>query len=80
MTDEEKLEYIKAKWNAISAEWKTLAEFKSFLNNITKAKIMNALKDRVQHEIDTHSQYTIDESTRVSELIDLKDDLEKFLS
>jgi len=76
MTDDEKLRYIKAKWNAISAEWKTLAEFKSFVKDITKAKVMNAIKGKVQHEADTHRQHEADEKARVEYLENFKENLD----
>lgn len=76
MTDEEKLEYIKSQFNAYISNIETLAQFKTFLNNITKTKVIIALKNRVQKEIDTHSGYAVDEQVRVDELTQFKDDLD----
>lgn len=79
MTNKEKLEFIKSEFNAYISNIETLAQFKAFLNNVTKAKIINYLKARLQDHIDTHSKYATDEEARVTEVTDLKNNLENFL-
>ena len=76
MTDDEKLGYIKSQFNTYISNIKTLADFKTFLNSITRAKVIAALKTRVQKEIDIHSGYAVDEQARVDELMVFKNDLD----
>lgn len=79
MTDEEKLNYIKAQFSNYISGIESLAEFKTFLNNITKAKIITALKNKVQEEIDTRTNYITDKGTIVTELTEFKNQIESFL-
>lgn len=74
MTNEEKLEYIKSQLNAYISNINTMAKMKTFLQSTYQQKI-NALKGRIQKDIDTHSGHAVDEQARVDELTIFKDDL-----
>lgn len=63
MTNEEKLEFIKSELIIYVSNIETLAQFKAFLNNVTKAKIITFLKNRLQSHIDIHSRYATDEQS-----------------
>lgn len=79
MTDEQKLEFIKSEFNAYISNIETLTQFKSFLNNIDKAKVITALKTKIQEHIDTHSGYAVSEQERVDELRSFKNNLDQYL-
>ncbi len=79
MTNEEKLSYIKAKFANYVLSIETLAQFKAFLNNITKAKVITGLKNAIQEEIDTRSQYVIGKQAEADELIEFKSQLDSLL-
>lgn len=77
MTNEEKLQHIKAKFTNYISGIETLAQFKTFLNNITKAKIVTGLKDAIQEEIDTRNKYMTGKQAEVDNLVSFKNEIDQ---
>ena len=51
-------------------------QFKIFLNNITKAKVITGLKNAIQEEIDTRNNYMAGKQTEVDKLIEFKSQID----
>lgn len=79
MTNEEKLSYIKRQFNDYIANIGTLAQFKTFLNNVTKAKVIVALKNRIDKDLEIHAGYENNAKTRITELNEFKGQVDQFL-
>ncbi len=79
MTNEEKVTIFKAKFNNYISTLNTVAQWKTFLNNITKAKVITGLKNAIQKEIDTRNQYVTDRQAEMDELVVFKNQLGNLL-
>ena len=79
MTNEEKLNLIKSEFKNYILNIETLVQLKSFLNNITKAKVINMLKAKIQEHITVHSGHAVCEQERADELTTFKDGIDQFL-
>lgn len=79
MTNEEKVVILKTKFSNYTSTLNTVAQWKTFLNNITKAKVITGLKNVIQEEVDTRSQYVTDKQAERDELMEFKNQIEQFL-
>ena len=79
MTNEEKVRILKAKFNNYISTLNTVAQWKTFLNNITKAKVITGLKNAIQEEIDTRNQYVTDRQVEADKLVEFKNQIDSLL-
>jgi len=75
MTDNDKLNMIQKYFIEYIQSWETLADFTQFLNNVTKAKIKIALKNRLQKDSDNSGEVIVNEQGRVDMLTGFKDEI-----
>lgn len=75
MTDDDKLNFIQSVFRRYISQIETLAQFKTFIGNITPAKVRNAIKAELQKDIDTHSGYAVSEQERVAQLTEFKEQI-----
>ncbi len=79
MTDEQKLNIIKQEWKRI-ANWGSIADFKSFLDNVTKKKVINFLKIKIQQEADKQSSSAQAATGIAQDLSTFKSELDTYLN
>lgn len=79
MNNEEKVALLRAKFNNYISTLDTVAKWKTFLNNITKAKVITGLKNAIQEEVDTRNQYVTDKQAEMDELVEFKNQLDSLL-
>lgn len=75
MTDIDKLNMIQKYFIEYIQGWETLADFVQFLNNVTKAKIITALENRLQADADGSGEVITNEQTRIEMLMGFKDEI-----
>ena len=75
MTDNDKLNMIQKYFIEYIQGWETVTDFVQFLNNVTKAKIITALKNRLQKDSDGSGEVITNEQGRIDMLTSFKDEL-----
>jgi len=75
MTDNDKLNFIQSVFRRYISQIETLAQFKTFIGNITPAKVRNAIKAELQKDIDSCSGEITNKQEKVSNLTTFKDEI-----
>jgi len=78
MTDNDKLNFIQKYFIEYIQGWETLADFKTFLNNVTKAKIITALKNRLDSDTSSSGEVITFEQGKIDMLTGFKDEINNF--
>ena len=75
MTDNDKLNMIQKYFIEYIQSWETLSDFVQFLNNVTKTKIVTALKNRLQRDTDGSGEVITNEQSRIDMLASFNDEI-----
>ena len=78
MTNKEKLNYIKQQFNEYISNIDIPAKMKTFLESTYQQKT-DALKNRIDKDLEIHTGYENNAKTRIDELKEFKGQIDQFL-
>ena len=77
MTDNDKLNFIQKYFIEYIQSWKILSDFNKFIKNITKTKVITALKNRIQTDTNGSNEVNVNEQKRIEMLTNFNNEVDK---